>query len=276
MFAAYNVGSSQFPLTSFDHLKEIKLLDDDRVKVRNTLSDLVTNVVDDSDYYQAFTTSDMSAEVSFSIGHCSDDDQIWDIPKGKATAIEITPENPLELDTVQFDLSKFKKERQYIDIPDSYVYSDKTSGIAFEVRENKITTIYIFPPKTTRAKLCKTEEAKRFASKSWFGDTKLESRRGNCGLINQFANVVNVTLSASRFETTDSNKKVIVDVMAADPENDVLTYNYFVSGGKIVGSGAEVIWDLENVPNGTYTIKVGVDDGAGIVGKTITKTVIIG
>jgi len=276
VFAACNVGFSQFPLTWFNHLKEIKLLEYDRTEVRNTLSDFITDPVDDSDYYQVFSTYDMSAQVSFSIGDCSDDDQIWDIPKGKATAIEITPENPLPLDTIKIDLSKFNKERQYVDIPDSYVYSDKNRGIAFEVRENEITTIYLFPPKTTKVKLCKTEEAKRFASKSWFGDIKLQDRKGICVLVNQIANVVNVTLSVDRFEATDSNKQITVDVEALDPENDVLTYNYVVSGGKIIGSGAKVTWNLQSVPNGTYTMTVGVDDGAGIVGKTITKSVVIG
>jgi hypothetical protein len=54
-----------------------------------------------------------------------------------------------------------------------------------------------------------------------------------------------------------------------------LTYNYTVSGGKIIGSGAEVIWDLSNALIGTYTITGGVDDGCGICGATKTKTVVI-
>jgi len=66
-----------------------------------------------------------------------------------------------------------------------------------------------------------------------------------------------------------------VTTAAADPENDVLTYNYTVSGGRIVGQGANVQWDLSGARVGTYTITAGVDDGCGICGKTQTQTVAI-
>jgi len=66
-----------------------------------------------------------------------------------------------------------------------------------------------------------------------------------------------------------------VTTAAADPENDVLTYNYTVSGGRIVGQGANVQWDLSGARAGTYTITAGVDDGCGICGKTQTQTVAI-
>jgi hypothetical protein len=69
------------------------------------------------------------------------------------------------------------------------------------------------------------------------------------------------------------DQSVDVKTTAVDPENDVLTYNYTVSGGRIIGSGANVTWDLSGVRAGTYTITVGVDDGCGICGKTQTKTV---
>ncbi len=62
---------------------------------------------------------------------------------------------------------------------------------------------------------------------------------------------------------------------AGDPENDVLTYNYTVSGGTIIGQGAKVVWDLTGVEAGTYTITAGVDDGCGVCGTTKTETVVI-
>jgi hypothetical protein len=62
---------------------------------------------------------------------------------------------------------------------------------------------------------------------------------------------------------------------AADPEADVLTFSYVVSGGRIVGAGAKVLWDLTGIAPGRYTITVGVDDGAGIVGERKTRTVTV-
>ena len=62
---------------------------------------------------------------------------------------------------------------------------------------------------------------------------------------------------------------------ASDPENDVLAYNYYVTGGLIRGTGRSVVWDLTGVPRGIYTITAGVDDGCGICGRTITKSITV-
>jgi hypothetical protein len=62
---------------------------------------------------------------------------------------------------------------------------------------------------------------------------------------------------------------------AKDAEGDVLTYSYTVSGGRIVGQGANVNWDLSGVRPGTYTIISAVDDGCGFCGKTQTKTITV-
>jgi hypothetical protein len=61
---------------------------------------------------------------------------------------------------------------------------------------------------------------------------------------------------------------------STDP-TDVLTYNYTVSGGRIVGSGANVTWDLSGVRPGTYTITAGVDNGCGVCGTTKTETITV-
>lgn len=89
-------------------------------------------------------------------------------------------------------------------------------------------------------------------------------------IANRPADATNLTLS----ETTDPT---IVDVStkAIDLDNDPLVYNYTVTAGKIIGSGANVKWDLTGVLPGTYEIKVGVDDGCGFCGKTVTRTFVL-
>lgn len=69
------------------------------------------------------------------------------------------------------------------------------------------------------------------------------------------------------------NMSVSVKTLAVDPENDTLKYTYRVSGGRIIGQGANIIWDLSGVGFGTYTITAGVSDDQGVSGKTITETV---
>jgi hypothetical protein len=111
-----------------------------------------------------------------------------------------------------------------------------------------------------------------------------DKRQGE--IVNQPANVESVTLSdtvitlpcrpgqVSRSNAACNDSRTIsVSTVARDPENDVLTYNYTVSGGRIVGTGANVQWDLSSASVGTYTIVTGVDDGCGVCGRTDTKTI---
>jgi uncharacterized protein (DUF2141 family) len=57
-------------------------------------------------------------------------------------------------------------------------------------------------------------------------------------------------------------QKANVSVEAIDPDNDPLTYQYFVNGGFIIGSGNNVQWEVPLIP-GDYQITVTVDDGEG-------------
>jgi hypothetical protein len=105
---------------------------------------------------------------------------------------------------------------------------------------------------------------------------------------NKFANVVDLLLDRPTIvlpcapgtvprpgATCPDNTVIVINTRAVDPENDVLTYNYTVSGGRIVGTGANVSWDLSGLSPGTYTIVAGVDDGCGLCGQTQTRTVTV-
>ena len=50
---------------------------------------------------------------------------------------------------------------------------------------------------------------------------------------------------------------------AYDPDGDALTYQYFVTGGHIIGEGPKVSWNLTGVGPGPYRVKVIVGDGRG-------------
>jgi len=76
-------------------------------------------------------------------------------------------------------------------------------------------------------------------------------------------------------DTCSDDMTVGVATRATDAEGDTLTYSYTVSGGRVVGSGANVNWDLTGVQPGNYTITVGADDGCGICGPTKTETVVV-
>jgi hypothetical protein len=107
-------------------------------------------------------------------------------------------------------------------------------------------------------------------------------------IINPPANVESVTLGEKTVtvpcppgyhpapgSNCSDDMSVSVSTVARDPDNDVLTYNYTVSGGRIVGQGANVTWDLSGMQPGTYTVTVGVDDGCGVCGQTKTETITV-
>jgi hypothetical protein len=119
---------------------------------------------------------------------------------------------------------------------------------------------------------------------AWIGrrNARLEA------VVNQFANVTALSVSDSTLtlpcppgtipgegQVCNDNMIVNLSTTAVDPEGDVLTYNYTVSGGRIVGSGANVQWDLSGVGPGTYTVTAAVDDGCGLCGQTQTQTVTV-
>ena len=104
---------------------------------------------------------------------------------------------------------------------------------------------------------------------------------------NFFANVTELTLSGTEIIAGCNNdeeknrsgsvdkQKVLVKTTAVDPESDVLTYNYIVSARKIIGAGANVVWDLSSVKSGVYIITAGVNDGCGVCGKTKPEMVTV-
>ena len=108
------------------------------------------------------------------------------------------------------------------------------------------------------------------------------------GLVNQFANVIDLKLSQGKLvapcepgrtpahgQGISDNMIVDVRAVAVDAEEDVLAYNFQVSGGRVIGQGAHVSWDLTGVKPGMYSITAGVDDGCGICGATKTETVTV-
>lgn len=275
-FAGAAVGQSYADVVA--KVREIKLLESTRDDVQRILADYVRSESNDHD--QRYYNENLDIKVHFSSGKCSDDPDddddsvVWKVSEWKVTRIEVEPDESIAVEDTGFDLSKLMKEQMYRESPDQQIHSDKARGLAIETDEGRIETIIFFPPRSQSKKLCQgSAVAKEFYSReSWFG-TKLEDRTV-CGFINQHANVEDMILSETKIEAT-TNKTISVTTIAVDPENDVLTYNYTITAGQIRGTGSKVTWDLMGVPAGTYSITVGVDDGAGIVGKTITKTITV-
>ena len=72
------------------------------------------------------------------------------------------------------------------------------------------------------------------------------------------------------------NLMVLIKPSVSNPKKIPLTYQYKVSGGKIIGQGEEVLWNLKGVRPGTYTITAAIDDGRGFSYQTKSETVEVG
>lgn len=86
---------------------------------------------------------------------------------------------------------------------------------------------------------------------------------------------ITATISASENSTVLPDSIVQVVSEGDDFEFDVLTFKYEVSGGKIIGTGAKVAWDLSNLKPGIYTITAMVDDGCGFCSPATKKTITV-
>jgi len=72
---------------------------------------------------------------------------------------------------------------------------------------------------------------------------------------------------------TSANYVVQLTANATDPENDVLTYTWTVTGGKISGEGKNVTWDLTGSQPGSYTASVQVSDASHSASGTANVTI---
>lgn len=268
---------AQTPAEALSTAQKIRLLESTRQDVRKLFAGYSSDL-DDEDDSDTFEDQGIEIEVWYASGMCSDDadssdfPSMWNVKRGKAVKVEISFNEPVaiaELTLKTWDLTKESDGNS-----ESNALFSKTTGIMFDMGENGVETIKLFPPAGKSEFLCKDNLWGKgfFSSKSWFGDFELNGI--TCRLKNLSANVDGLELGSTEITGT-SEKTVSVVTTASDPENDVLTYRYSVSAGSIRGTGGKVVWDLTGVPPGTYTITVGVDDGGGVVGRTDTKTIVI-
>lgn len=271
---------AQSSFSEFEKAKQIKLLEATSEDVQRVFKDYRTMAMSN----RLVNTENANISIFYSSGNCVDGTEKWNVSGGIVTEIRIHLKRVVKLKSLKLNLSGFKRERLYAQYSDSYVYHNKSLGIAVSVIDNKIENIILMPPGENYSKLCEDQLTNKFyTGEKWFVDSELKHRIRE---YNGFADVVSLDLSEyeaiARCDTNDflpgcldSDMKISVAVNAVDPENDVLTYEYTVSGGKIIGQGKQVVWDLSDVKPGAYKIEVGANDGCGICGSTMTKTIVV-
>jgi hypothetical protein len=59
-----------------------------------------------------------------------------------------------------------------------------------------------------------------------------------------------------------SGREVSLSAYATDPDNSELLFTWTVTAGRLTGEGRKVTWNLNGVPEGTYTATVEMKDGS--------------
>ena len=252
----------------FERAKKIRLLESSREDVIRLL-DQENEFPYPSTTGEYFSFESEGINVTYATGKCSDKEQEWNVREGVATEIRITPKYPLRKENLGIDFSKFRKQRTDPQRKGIYVLYDKPSGIAVAIHFDRVKSIYLSPSSQKYSRLCDSAEVREYyRNKRW---TRKPVPKNAILDYNQPANVHDVMLTPIPGEP----RKFDVLVDALDPENDVLIYKYKLTGGRIIGVGLRVVWDLTAATPGTYMITAGVDDGCGICGQYIVKTVVI-
>ena len=84
--------------------------------------------------------------------------------------------------------------------------------------------------------------------------------------VEMFAGLADVTVNrAGTAYCLTRTGGVNLAASAHDPEGDQMLYTWTATGGRVTGDGPNIVWNLDGVAAGTYTITVETDDGCGCV-----------
>lgn len=156
ILAICNLAFAQNKLPELEKVKQIKALESTFKDVKKILEDF-ENDDDEDEREQWFSNDNVENRVKFLGGGCSEDEGLWNVPEKIVTSIEVSPENDVGLKDVNFNISKFKKEKVEKDFPNDYDLHDENAGVLIRIEENKIQKIVFYPPKSKHGFLCDNE-----------------------------------------------------------------------------------------------------------------------
>lgn len=252
--------------------KSLILLEATRSEVNDMFSDGSPFIFGDS-----YSRENAYIIFDYSSGKCTTEEEFgvgandWNIAENKVVGITIRPKDRVTIEQVENEIGKVKlrKENSYRGIKGHFIFHNKKEGIAVTVTGGFVNSIILFPSSAFDSQLCEDDKIRKYYSHSkWQRDPQ---PKYVCVLTNLAADIVDLELAG----VEENYRKINITAKAIDPENDVLTYVYKVSGGKIIGTGANVTWDLSVVETGYYTITAAADDGCGVCGKFLTRTILV-
>ena len=286
--------SAQSRLPELDKVKEIKLLESNRDDVRRIFAGYKFRNYNLSDYRDSVYTKDAEVEFSYSEGKCEDEgtDGV-NVVEGRVSYVEISLKKTIKLKDIENqitefggELSTYRKEKMYVNENDSYMLHNKDLGIGLKLYNGRVEEVTFILPKKYYSLICNAEIARRLTTTKSFFTRPLKERKyiryepTPTGVKDLILSLTEIMADCSQTNSEGnkicSDKVKAIDVLAVSYDSeidDVLAFNYTVTGGKVIGTGNKVIWDLSGVKPGTYKITAEVDDGCGVCGQPVTKEV---
>lgn len=267
-----NSSNAQIPLRILEKVKQIRLLESTPENVEKLLAPESFTYSSSENHHQTFWTDKAVISVKYASGKCTQEEyqwNDWNVPEWVVVRILIRPKEAFSINEVSVNLHGFRKEHTDWQRKQFYIYFNKDMGVAISFREREVDTIHFFPPKEDHPRLCNAKSVRSYyASKKWI---RLPDQKKAILDYNSPANVIDLLVTKREADPREYS----VETRAEDSDYDILTYIYKVSGGRIIGSGENVIWDLASVEPGTYSITAAADDGCGPCGRFVTRSLVI-
>jgi hypothetical protein len=260
------------PLAEIDAAKNIKLLEATRPEIIKIFSNGIFPVSEAPAHSEDFYTENAVVRVFYSSGDCSYQPEDWNVAAWTVTEISVLPKDFIGIEDLGIDYSKFRSEKPRRENKKVTLYGDKKAGIFILSDGDRVESVTFSPPEKGFSRLCDKPEVKEYYS----GKKLMRRPEMENAIYDHFPplNVEGLELSGEEISACGA-PKISVSTSVVNLINEVLTYEYYISGGKIVGRGANVVWDLTGVKPGAYKITAVADTGCGPCGKFITKTVIL-
>lgn len=267
-------------LPEFSKINEIKLLKSNRDDVRKIFSNYELIKSSDPEHFDQFSTYNVKIEVLYSDGKCDENLLDFEVSEWKVLSIHLISTN-----------GKFTQSKLGVNLQSSKTISswnqdavNEDLGIVASLSEEMIEQLYFVPTKNSFSSLCPNKSTP-LPSTIRFYFSQLKKQRKYL-LNREIADVKDLVIDKNELQKSCEAKEkdetftkyaqiVRVSTKENNPNRDHLTFNYTVSGGKIIGQGSEVLWDLSGVKAGDNTITAAIDDGCGFCGRTKTKTVTV-
>jgi hypothetical protein len=269
LFLTFSIVGTAFGQMADEDWQQIVVMKSKKQDVERILGEPRPGI-NSSDFMSFYSAKNGGVTVFYSLGLCEPGERAgWNFEKGIVTELDFFPYRFLPFKSLKIDRKKFKKA--LVGDTDDVGYRNEADGIEYIVREGKVVMISYFP-------------GTRFSQLECEAINKLPPLKEN----NDPSDVTDIHLNVSELTKRcaedagqnscgDSSMLVAVQIYVNNlSDRDILSYVYGVSGGKIVGVGEKVTWDLSGVEPGTYKITVGVGKGPWVKsGKSMTKTVIV-